>query len=68
MHATQVVALVRDRLGVDLPVREMFTHQTLDQLAARIAEGVAPTHHDVAPTDQIEELDGHRELSDRAVR
>jgi len=68
LHATQVVAFVRDGLGVDLPVREMFTHQTLGQLAARIAEDVAPIEHDVAPTDHSEELDGHRELSDRAVR
>ena len=49
LHATQVVARVRDRLGLDLPVRDLFTHQTLDALAARIAE--EPTPSAAGPTD-----------------
>jgi acyl carrier protein len=67
LHATQVVAHVREQLGLELPVRELLIHQTLDQLAARIAENVAATDDDLAPTRHLEELDGHRELSDRAV-
>ena len=60
LHATQVVARVRDRLGLDLPVRDLFTHQTLDALAARIAE--EPTPSAAGPTDPPTSLVRRREV------
>lgn len=66
LHATRLVAHIRDGLGVDLHVRQLFTNPTLEQLAARIEEirtGSVPDD----PAD-AEELDENRELSDRAIR
>ena len=38
LSATQVAARVRRRLHVELPMRTLFDHPTIAQLAARIAE------------------------------
>ena len=45
LHATQVMARLRDRFGVDLPLRLLFEHRTARELATRIDEeltGLSP--------------------------
>ena len=41
LRATQLLARVRDRLGVELPVRAVFEASTLAAMAARIADAMA---------------------------
>jgi amino acid adenylation domain-containing protein len=36
LHATQIIARLRDRFGIRLPIRELFEHPTVSGLAARV--------------------------------
>ena len=57
--ATQVVARLRQVLEIDLPLRTLFDHPTVAQLAREIAKQISQTVPDW-PTDKSEDLLGNK--------
>jgi len=57
--ATRVAGRIRQDLGFDLPLRELFDHQTVAELAARIERGHPRTGADELSvmTDLLDELE-----------
>ncbi|WP_329251613.1 amino acid adenylation domain-containing protein [Streptomyces sp. NBC_01478] len=51
--AAQIVTRVRERFGVDLPVRDIFVHPTLRELVEAVRQAAAGTR-DAAPADRPE--------------
>lgn len=53
--ATQIVTRIRERIGVDLPVRDIFVHPTLRELAEAVRRGAAAAGpRDAAPANRPE--------------
>ncbi|HZF10731.1 MAG TPA: amino acid adenylation domain-containing protein [Thermoanaerobaculia bacterium] len=61
---TRVLARLRDRFGIDLPLRMLFTTPILGELAAAVGQAVLAAQGDAAD-DLVAELDG---LSDDEIR
>ncbi|MEV7227972.1 amino acid adenylation domain-containing protein [Polymorphospora sp. NPDC051019] len=53
LQATQLISRIRDRFEVTLEARQIFTHPTLEQLAAQIDEAAQP-RLDAAELDALE--------------
>ena len=52
--ATRVLARIRESMGVQLALRDMFDASTLEGLARRVQEGLAPVSGDGEDREEIE--------------
>jgi dihydroaeruginoic acid synthetase len=53
--ATRVIALLRERTGVELPMREFFREPTAKGLAAALASRLGPDRNAADSADEVEE-------------